>query len=198
MSLYVCEIKNTDEVEIVRSRFLKKKTKLMVGPEAGCTCKLVSDTLFDKEEKHFFPVFESMLFSKNPKADIRQNQFLVFFGIETNEGESADIAEAIEEFQEKERIEYEKYKNRIDQDIAILLGTLKNGIDQQKAFFEEGILSDLMFEETMGTMENAYQDILHRKIAEDPKLLQKDQEDKILFYVDILKSFIRSDEEPAV
>ena len=78
MSLEICEVKNPEKLKLKNSIFFKRRVKLIMEPDAECKFIRISEDLYSKQQKVYFPLFENMIFTKTSRDDRLQNQKLRF------------------------------------------------------------------------------------------------------------------------
>ena len=62
MSLEICEVKNPEKLKLKNSIFFKRRVKLIMEPNAECKFIRISEDLYSKQQKVYFPLFENMIF----------------------------------------------------------------------------------------------------------------------------------------
>jgi hypothetical protein len=179
MSLYVCDASHHDEVQIIKSRFLKNKINLIVGEEAGCTYLLVSDALYPGQDKYYFPFLRHILFIRSSKKELPEGSPVHFKGLSLKEDEVQAIEDAVKKKRNDEKIKYGEYKKTLDKEISSLIGSLLNETENQKGFLEEDLIPITQLHENIEVLLDAYKDILKIKIEND---LYLHQDDKAMIY----------------
>ncbi len=186
MSLYVCDVSHHDEVEIIKSRFLKNKINLIVREEAGCTYLLVSDALYPGADKYYFPFLNHILFIRSSKKELSQGSPVHFKGFSLKEDEVQVIEGAVEKKRNDEKIKYAEYKKTLDKEISNLIGSLIKETENQKGFFKEELIPIAQLHENIEVLLDAYKDILKIKIENDQNLHKDDKANINDFYANMI------------
>ena len=61
MSLEICQNITHKKLKLKDSRFFKDKVQLTVEPDAECEFTKISDELYYKHKKYYFPLFENCI-----------------------------------------------------------------------------------------------------------------------------------------
>jgi len=121
MSLEICETITPDKLTLKNSRFFKDKVQLTIEPGAECKFIKISDELYFKQKKVYFPIFKSIIFIKASKDNQPNNFALIFKGIVIEDYEIGMIDSVIQENIEKEKQKYEEYKKNLDKEISLII-----------------------------------------------------------------------------
>src|SRR5680860_836135 len=134
MSLDVCETVTPDKLTLKNSRFFNNKVQLTIEPGAECKFIKISDELYFKQKKVYFPIFKSIIFTRTSK-DVQANNFAqIFKGIIIEDDEIGMIDSVIEENNEKGRQKYGEYKKSVDKEISLIINSMNMEISNQKKF----------------------------------------------------------------
>jgi hypothetical protein len=187
MSLEICEVKNPDQLKIKYSRLFIDRVLIIIKPEAELKFIKISDELYQKREKVYFPLFENIIFLKNPKYTQAVKIPIVFKGNFIQEDETGMIKSAIKKFDEKGKQNYEEYKKILDKDISELINSMNNEIINQKNFQKSEYLTKKQYNENINLLADSYIDILNIKIENDINLKKEDKTGIYKFYKNMIE-----------
>jgi len=187
MSLEICEVKNPDQLKIKYSRLFIDRVLIIIKPEAELKFIKISDELYQKREKVYFPLFENIIFLKNPKYNQAVKIPIVFKGNFIQEDETGMIKSAIKKFDEKGKQNYEEYKKILDKDISELINSMNNEIINQKNFQKSEYLTKKQYNENINLLADSYIDILNIKIENDINLKKEDKTGIYKFYKNMIE-----------
>ena len=182
MSLEICETITPDKLTLKNSRFFKDKVQLTIEPGAECKFIKISDELYFKQKKVYFPIFKSIIFIKASKDNQPNNFALIFKGIVIEDGEIGIIDSAIKENNEKEKQKYEEYKKNLDKEISLIISSMNLEISNQKKFLKKDCLTKSQYNENIKTLVNTYADIVTIKLSKDINLRSGDRSEINKFY----------------
>jgi hypothetical protein len=182
MSLEICETVTPDKLTLKNSRFFKGKVQLTIEPGAECKFVKISDELYFKQKKVYFPILKSIIFTKASKDNQPNNFALIFKGIVIEDGEIGIIDSAIKENNEKEKQKYEEYKKNLDKEISLIISSMNLEISNQKKFLKKDCLTKSQYNENIKTLVNAYADIVKIKLSKDINLRSGDRSEISKFY----------------
>jgi len=182
MSLEICETITPDKLTLKNSRFFKNKIQLTI--ESGAECKFIkiSDELYFKQKKVYFPIFKSIIFTKASKDNQPNNFALIFKGIVIEDGEIGMINSVVKENIEKEKQKYEEYKKNLDKEISLIISSMNLEISNQKKFLKKDCLTKSQYNENIKTLVNIYADIVTIKLSKDINLRSGDRSEINKFY----------------
>ena len=182
MSLEICETVTPDKLTLKNSIFFKGKVQLTIEPGAECKFVKISDELYFKQKKVYFPILKSIIFTKASKDNQPNNFALIFKGIVIEDGEIGIIDSAIKENNEKEKQKYEEYKKNLDKEISLIISSMNLEISNQKKFLKKDCLTKSQYNENIKTLVNAYADIVKIKLSKDINLRSGDRSEISKFY----------------
>jgi len=187
MSLEICEVKNLDYLKIKYSKIFIDKVLLIIKPEAQLSFKKINEELYKGKEKVYFPVFENIIFLKNPKYLQEIKKQIAFKGNFLKEDEVNIIKSEIKKFVEKERQNYQEYLKAFDKSISELINNMNTEIINQKNFQKSEYLTRKQYNENIILLANCYQDILKIKIDNDINLKNDDKIKINIFYKNMIE-----------
>lgn len=182
MSLEICETITPDKLTLKNSRFFKDKIQLTIEPGAECKFIKISDELYFKQKKVYFPIFKSIIFIKASKDNQPNNFALIFKGIVIEDDEIGMIDSVIQENIEKEKQKYEEYKKNLDKEISLIISSMNLEISNQKKFLKKDCLTKSQYNENIKTLVNIYADIVTIKLSKDINLRSGDRSEINKFY----------------
>ena len=182
MSLEICETVTPDKLTLKNSRFFKDKVQLTIEPGAECKFIKISDELYFKQKKVYFPIFKSIIFTKALKDNQPNNFALIFKGIVIEDGEIGMINSVIKENIEKEKQKYEEYKKNLDKEISLIISSMNLEISNQKKFLKKDCLTKSQYNENIKTLVNTYAYIVTIKLSKDINLRSGDRSEINKFY----------------
>lgn len=182
MSLEICETITPDKLTLKNSRFFKDKVQLTIEPGAECKFIKISDELYFKQKKVYFPIFKSIIFIKASKDNQPNNFALIFKGIVIEDDEIGMIDSVIQENIEKEKQKYEEYKKNLDKEISLIISSMNLEISNQKKFLKKDCLTKSQYNENIKTLVNIYADIVTIKLSKDINLRSGDRSEINKFY----------------
>jgi len=182
MSLEICETITPDKLTLKNSRFFKDKVQLTIEPGAECKFIKISDELYFKQKKVYFPIFKSIIFIKASKDNQPNNFALIFKGIVIEDDEIGIIDSVIQENIEKEKQKYEEYKKNLDKEISLIISSMNLEISNQKKFLKKDCLTKSQYNENIKTLVNIYADIVTIKLSKDINLRSGDRSEINKFY----------------
>ncbi|MHB1377391.1 MAG: hypothetical protein ACYCXB_08225 [Candidatus Humimicrobiaceae bacterium] len=182
MSLEICETITPDKLTLKNSRFFKDKVQLTIEPGAECKFIKISDELYFKQKKVYFPIFKSIIFTKASKDNLPNNFALIFKGIIIKDDEIGMIDSVIQENNKKEKQKYEEYKKNLDKEISLIISSMNLEMSNQKKFLKKKCLTKSQYNENIETLVNAYTDIITIKLSKDINLRSSDRSEINKFY----------------
>jgi hypothetical protein len=187
MSLEICEVNDPEKLKLKNSILFKGRFKLILEPDAECKFTQVSEDIYSKQQKYYFPIFENMIFIKTSSDDRLQNQRLVFKGSLIQNDEIEMIKSLIKENIEKESVKYDKRKKELENEISEIVGSLSNEITNQKDFLEKDCLTKQQYNEHIKILLSSYLDIIRLKLDRDINLKNEDRNLLIKFYENMIE-----------
>ena len=182
MSLEICETITPDKLALKDSRFFKDKVQLTIEPDAECKFTKISDELYFRQKKVYFPIFKSILFIKASRYDQPNNIPIIFKGSFIEDDEIGMIESVIHENNEKDNIKYEEYKKNLDREISSIINSMNQEISNQKIFLKKDYLTKLQYNENIKTLINSYADMATIKLSKDINLRNDDRNEINKFY----------------
>ena len=182
MSLEICETITPDKLTLKNSRFFKDKVQLTIEPGAECKFIKISDELYFKQKKVYFPIFKSIIFTKASKDNQANNFALIFKGSIIEDDEIGMIDSVIQENNEKENQKYGEYKKNLDKEISLIINSMNLEISNQKKFLKKDCLTKSQYNENIKILVNAYADIITIKLSKDINLRSSDRSEINKFY----------------
>ncbi|MCE5328920.1 hypothetical protein LLG07_01085 [bacterium] len=190
MSLEICEVNTPEKLKLKSSIFFKNRIRLIIGPDTECKCTRISEDLYFKQQKYYFPIFEKIIFVKTSNDNQSQNLPLIFKGIFIHEDEIGMIKSLIKENIEKENIKYNKYKKTLDKEISEIIGSLSSEIDNQKKFLKKDYLTKQQYNENIKILLAAYLDIITIKLDKGVNLKNDDRNLINKFYGNMIEGLV--------
>jgi hypothetical protein len=182
MSLEICETITPDKFILKDSRFFRDRVQLTIEPGAECKFTKISDELYFRQKKVYFPIFKSIIFTKASRDDQLNNIPMVFKGSFIEDNEIGMIKSAIQEINEKENQKYEEYKKNLDKELSLIINSMNLEISNQKKFLKKDYLTKSQYNENIKTLVNAYADIITIKLSKDMNLRSDDRNEINKFY----------------
>ena len=182
MSLEICETITPDKLTLKYSRFFKDKVQLTIEPDAECKFTKISDELYFRQKKVYFPIFKSILFTKASRYDQPNNIPIIFKGSFIEDDEIGMIESVIHENNEKDNIKYEEYKKNLDREISSIINSMNQEISNQKIFLKKDYLTKSQYNENIKTLVNSYADMATIKLSKDINLRNDDRNEINKFY----------------
>jgi len=192
MSLEICEIDNKEKLKLKNSAFFKRKVQLTIEPDAKCKFTRISEDLYPKQQKCYFPIFENMIFVKGSNEKRLQNQYQIFKGSYIKDDEIDMIKSLIKENIEKESVKYKEYKKELEKEISEIISGLSSEITNQKSFLEKDCLTKQQYNENIKILLSAYQDIIELKLDKDMNLKKEDKNLINKFYENMIEGIGRN------
>ena len=187
MSLEICEVNDPEKLKLKNSILFKERFKLILEPSAECKFTRISEDIYSKQQKVYFPLFENMIFTKASSDDRLQSQRLVFKGNLIQDDEIEMIKSLIKENIEKESVKYDKRKKELENEISEIVGSLSNEITNQKDFLEKDCLTKQQYNEHIKILLSSYLDIIRLKLDRDINLKNEDRNLLIKFYENMIE-----------
>jgi hypothetical protein len=182
MSLEICETITPDKLTLKNSRFLKDRVQLTIEPGAEYKFTKISDELYFKQKKVYFPIFKSIIFTKISRDNQSKNLALIFKGNLIEDDEIGMIDSVIHENNENEKQKYEEYKKNLDKEISLIINSMNLEISNQKKFLKKDCLTKSQYNENIKTLVNAYADIITIKLNKDINIRSNDRNEINKFY----------------
>jgi hypothetical protein len=189
MSLEICETTTPEKLILKNSRFFKGRVRLIIAPDAERRFTKISDDLYYKQKKYYFPIFENIIFLKVLKDNQPENLPVIFNGTFIVEDEIKIIRSAIRENNEKENAKYMEYKKTLDKEISAIMENLKSEIANQKKFLKKDYLTKHQYNEIIKKLISAYADIITIKLGNDINLKSDDMNVINKFYCNKIEDF---------
>jgi methanogenic corrinoid protein MtbC1 len=187
MSLEICEVNDPEKLKLKNSILFKGRFKLILEPSAECKFTRISEDIYSKQQKVYFPLFENMIFTKASSDDRLQSQRLVFKGNLIQDDEIEMIKSLIKENIEKENARYKEYKKELEKEISEIVNSLGSEISNQKDFLDKEFLTKHQYNEHIKTLLSAYLDIIRLKLDKDVNLKSEDRNLIIKFYENMIE-----------
>lgn len=187
MSLEICEIKNSDQLKIKYSRLFIDRVLLIIKPEAELKFIKISNELYQKQKKIYFPLFENIIFLKNPKYNQTGKNPSVFKGSFIQEDELGIIKSIIKKNDEQEKQTYEEYKKLLDKDISEIINSMNNEIINQKNFQKNEYLTKKQYNENINLLAGSFTDVINIKIENDINLKKEEKAEIYKFYKNMIE-----------
>ena len=182
MSLEICETSTPEKLALKKSRFIRDRVQLTIEPGAVCSFTIISDELYSRQKKVYFPIFKSMIFSKAP-GDYKQNNTpMIFKGSIIEDDEIGMINSVIQKNNEKENRKYGEYKKNLDKEISLIINGMNQEISNQKKFLKKGSLTRSQYNDSIKILINAYTDIVRAKSDKEINLRSDDRSEINKFY----------------
>jgi hypothetical protein len=186
MSLEICETITPEKFILKDARFFKDRVKLTIEPGAECKFTKISDELYFKQKKVYFPIFKSIIFTKVSKDDRLNTTPMIFKGNFIEDDEVGMIKSVLQDNNEKENQKYEEYKKNLDQEISLIIGSMNTEISHQKEFLENYQLTKSQYNENIKTLVSAYADMILLKLNKDINLRSDDRSEINKFYCNMI------------
>ena len=182
MSLEICETSTPEKLALKKSRFIRDRVQLTIEPGAVCSFTIISDELYSRQKKVYFPIFKSMIFSK-ASGDYKQNNTPVIFkGSIIEDDEKGMINSVIQKNNEKENRKYSDYKKNLDKEISLIINGMNQEISNQKKFLKKGTLTRSQYNDSIKILVNSYTDIVRAKSDKEINLRSDDRNEINTFY----------------
>ncbi|MHB1336687.1 MAG: hypothetical protein ACYCXQ_12155 [Candidatus Humimicrobiaceae bacterium] len=186
MSLEICETITPDKFILKDSRFFKDRVQLTIEPGAECRFTKISDELYFRQKKVYFPLFKSIIFTKASRDDLANNIPMIFKGSFIEDDEIGMIKSVLQENNEKENQKYEEYKKNLDKEISLIISNMNLEISNQKKFLKNDYLTKSQYNENIKTLVSAYADIILIKLSKDINLRSDDRSEINKFYSNMI------------
>lgn len=187
MSLEICEVSIPEKLKLRSSIFFKNRIRLVIDPDAECKFMRISEDLYSKQQKYYFPIFEKMIFTKISSDKHPKNNSLIFSGSFIQEYEIEMIKSLIKENIEKENAKYNKHKKALDKEISEIIGSLSNEIANQKDYLKKDYLTKQQYNENIKILLSAYMDVIKLKLDKDVNLKNEDRNLIDKFYKNMIE-----------
>ncbi len=182
MSLEICETSTPQKFALKKSRFIRDRVQLIIEPGAVFSFIIISDELYSRQKKVYFPIFKNMIFSKT-SGDYQQNNTPVIFkGSIIEDDERGMIYSVIQKNNEKENRKYGDYKKNLDKDISLIINGMNQEISNQKKFLKKGSLTRSQYSDNIKILVNSYTDIVMAKSDKEINLRSDDRSEINKFY----------------
>lgn len=182
MSLEICETITPEKFILKDARFFKDRVKLTIEPGAECKFTKISDELYFKQKKVYFPMFRSIIFTKASRDDQAKDIPMIFKGIFIEDDEIGMIKSVIQENNAKENQKYEEYKKNLDKEISLVISNMNTEISHQKEFLKNYYLTNKQYNENIKTLVHSYADMILIKLNKDINLRNDDRGEINKFY----------------
>ena len=186
MSLEICETITPEKFILKDARFFKSRVRLTIEPGAEYKFTKVSDELYFKQKKVYFPIFKTIIFSKVSKDDKYGNNPMIFKGNFIEYDEIVMIKSLIQENNEKENQKYEEYKKNLDKEISSIISSMNTEISHQKEFLKDDLLTNAKYNENIKTLVSSYADMIMIKLNKDINLGSDDRNNINKFYSNMI------------
>ena len=186
MSLEICETTTPDKFILKDSRFFKDRVQLTIEPGAECRFTKISDELYFRQKKVYFPIFKSIIFTKASRDDQANNIPMIFKGSFIEDDEIGMVKSVLQENNEKENQKYEEYKKNLDKEISLIISNMNLEISNQKKFLKNDYLTKSQYNENIKTLVSAYADIILIKLSKDINLRSDDRSEINKFYSNMI------------
>jgi hypothetical protein len=182
MSLEICETVTPEKLSLKDSRFFKNKVVLTIKQGAEFKFTKISDELYLKQKKVYFPIFKNILFVKTSKDNRPDNFPIIFKGSFIEDDEVGMIESVIKVNDEKENKKYLEYKKSLDKELSLIINSMNLEISNQKKYLEKDNLTKSQYNQNIKTLVNAYNDIIMIKLSRDLNLRNDDRNGMNRFY----------------
>jgi hypothetical protein len=186
MSLEICETISPEKLTLKNSRFFKDKIQLTIEPGAIYKFTVISDELYFRQKKVYFPIFKSMIFVKASRDDLQNDASIIFKGNLIEDDEIGMIKSVIQENNARENQKYEEYKKNLDKDISLIISSMNLEISRQQEFLKKDSLTKSKYNGHIKTLVDAYTDIISIKLSKEIDLRAEDIGEISKFYENMI------------